>query len=188
MPYFIRNHNLQITPLNVKEVLSNKQPRAKREEKRAPEGALYERRSMKVNHNGDTFKIIFNRLEENFICPGLSKRRRATKCEIFVEESDGGRTLVTDGLAICSPFDHFCKETGRKVSLTKALQKAFAHRETRKVFWEEYAKQTKKDWYKSNKEKILRPNLRPLREGGFPPFDCDTGVVVQRMFQQGEEK
>jgi hypothetical protein len=45
---------------------------------------------------------------------------------------------VWSGVAICAKGDHVCKETGRKVSLAKALKEAKFPKEERKVIWEAY--------------------------------------------------
>lgn len=143
---------------------------------------------MKIFHNGDLYRVVFKHTTGPWfnLKTRKTEERKLTICDIQGQESEGFWCNVSRGFAWCSPQDPYCKETGRKLSLTEALQKAFAYRETRRKFWEEYAKQTKKDWYKSNKEKIFCPDLRPLREGRLPQVDCNTGVVVQRMFQQGE--
>lgn len=39
----------------------------------------------------------------------------------FIDEEDAPGTTFAAGSAICAPSDRFCKETGRKVALTKAM-------------------------------------------------------------------
>jgi hypothetical protein len=45
---------------------------------------------------------------------------------------------VVDGYAFCAKSDNFCKETGRKVSLARALQAAELPRDLRKAVWQAY--------------------------------------------------
>lgn len=61
-----------------------------------------------------------------------------TDCTISAE----GSPIRSMGFALCGPKDQFCKNTGRKISMTRAL-KCFK-REVRKVFWEEYFKISKR--------------------------------------------
>ena len=42
------------------------------------------------------------------------------------------------GVAICSHKDNFCKDTGRKISLARALKNANIPKEERKSIWEVY--------------------------------------------------
>ena len=54
---------------------------------------------------------------------------------------DIGKTLcflndILKGVATCSMDDHYCKETGRKVSMRRAIQDL--PRQTRKLIWETY--------------------------------------------------
>lgn len=48
--------------------------------------------------------------------------RREVCC--FIDEEDAPGTTFAAGSAICAPSDRFCKETGRKVALKKALDGA----------------------------------------------------------------
>ena len=44
-----------------------------------------------------------------------------------------------DGIAICSKNDNFCRNTGRKIALGRALQKLYPDdRSKRKPFWDAY--------------------------------------------------
>lgn len=52
-------------------------------------------------------------------------------------------TPVSKGEAILSDGDHFDKNTGRKVSLTRALSALNLSRDIRSVFWGEYNKMVK---------------------------------------------
>jgi len=57
-----------------------------------------------------------------------------TYCDI-VGDND---VLISSGVATCSRRDHFCRETGRKLSLARALKNAQISKEERKLFWEKY--------------------------------------------------
>ena len=51
-------------------------------------------------------------------------------------------TLVYVGVANCSISDTYCKQSGRKVSLARALQQLFpGNRNLRKLFWAAYDQQ-----------------------------------------------
>jgi len=59
-----------------------------------------------------------------------------------------GDIIVSEGVAECHPKDNFCKNTGRKLSLARALKyfdKGFpspskaSARKVRKLFWDAYA-------------------------------------------------
>jgi len=51
---------------------------------------------------------------------------------------------VTVAIAECSAKDHFNKDTGRKLSLLRALQNANVPKKERKEIWEAYRTMTKK--------------------------------------------
>ena len=57
-----------------------------------------------------------------------------TFCDII----DNKDRLVAEGRANCFYKDHFCKETGRKLSLARAMKSADLPKEERKVIWELY--------------------------------------------------
>jgi len=46
--------------------------------------------------------------------------------------------IIGMGVATCSYKDHFCKDTGRRISLARALENANIPKEERKIIWEEY--------------------------------------------------
>lgn len=48
------------------------------------------------------------------------------------------------GLAETNPKDHFCKDTGRKLSLSRAMANAKLPKEERVKVWEAYRTSTKK--------------------------------------------
>ena len=69
---------------------------------------------------------------------------RYTVCKIF-----RGDEMVAEGVAECHPKDNFCKGTGRKLSLSRALQmlcpnkigkkRSKATKAKRQLFWDAYA-------------------------------------------------
>lgn len=60
-----------------------------------------------------------------------------------------GEHIVASAMAECHPKDNFCKDTGRKLSLARALQILFPNKKgkkrskatqaQRRVFWDAYA-------------------------------------------------
>jgi len=64
---------------------------------------------------------------------------RHTECKIL-EKHDDREDLVFSsiGYARCHPDDNFCKETGRQLSLKKALEDGQFTKESRKQFWDVY--------------------------------------------------
>lgn len=62
-----------------------------------------------------------------------------TYCDVYV-----GDAIIATGDARCNPSDHFCKESGRKLSLARALKQANIPKEERKKVWEIYRTMTKK--------------------------------------------
>jgi hypothetical protein len=57
-----------------------------------------------------------------------------TECDIFDERY----ILIGHGVSLCSSVDQFKKSTGRKISLTRALNDANFSREQRTEFWDRY--------------------------------------------------
>ena len=45
---------------------------------------------------------------------------------------------VAEGMALCTKHDHFCKDTGRKLSLARAMDELRLPKEERTVIWELY--------------------------------------------------
>jgi len=66
-------------------------------------------------------------------------KRKSTSCVIKLED---GTKLIT-GIAFLHPKDNFCKATGRKVSLARALKLYGFSKEERKKFWSDYFRQVK---------------------------------------------
>jgi hypothetical protein len=64
-----------------------------------------------------------------------------TVCEIRVvdmEKNFFDQKIVGIGETICCKRDNFCRDTGRKISLLRALQFAGFPKELRVEFWKEY--------------------------------------------------
>jgi len=57
-----------------------------------------------------------------------------TSCHVF----DDDLQRMGYGLARCSPKDQFCKETGRKISLTQALRTLPLTKAQRRQVWQSY--------------------------------------------------
>lgn len=88
-----------------------------------------------------------------------------TICRIYDNEHSYDKPIVIGG-AVCKPPDKFCKNTGRKISLERALNKLFpysyhieiinkgaamvpdeintTHQEYRTIAWQEYFKESPK--------------------------------------------
>jgi hypothetical protein len=64
--------------------------------------------------------------------------RHYTVCDILEEEKN-----ISTGVSFCSHKDNFCRETGRKLSLARALKNTNLSKEERTVIWEIY-RNTKK--------------------------------------------
>jgi len=56
----------------------------------------------------------------------------------------GDRGVETSAEALCSKKDNFCKDTGRKISLSRAMQKAELPKKERTLIWEAYRNMTEK--------------------------------------------
>jgi hypothetical protein len=63
--------------------------------------------------------------------------RVTTTCNVV---TDGSDEAVTFGVAVCHPIDNFCKNTGRKLSLFRAIKMLGLPKEFRKKFWRAYFK------------------------------------------------
>lgn len=60
--------------------------------------------------------------------------RRQTECTLTLKDG----ATIGRGSALCSEQDNFVKETGRKISLAKALKDANFSREERTLVWQGY--------------------------------------------------
>jgi hypothetical protein len=58
-----------------------------------------------------------------------------TYCDII---NPNINVIIGTGESSCHHRDHFCKETGRKLSLARAMKNANLPKEERKVIWEIY--------------------------------------------------
>jgi len=56
---------------------------------------------------------------------------------------NGEKSLLSTGNSHCSVRDNFCKDTGRKVSLGRALKVLDLPKEGKKKIWEAYRTSTK---------------------------------------------
>lgn len=75
-------------------------------------------------------------------CAEAIDATHVTWCEMMLNER---KTVL--GAAICSNKDHFCRNTGRKISLGRAMKNAGLPKEERTVIWELYRNMTpKKRW------------------------------------------
>lgn len=88
---------------------------------------------MKVEINGSSYFIDWRHIKSEV--KSLSKFR--TACSI----RDEALQLVATDLAECSLKDNFCRETGRKISLTRAIR--VFDKSVRKQIWEAYFNRSK---------------------------------------------
>lgn len=68
---------------------------------------------------------------------------RMTECFIREMSSSGRVVEVYRGHAYCHSKDNFCKSTGRKIALTRALQHNFNRNERRQI-WQQYFERVKR--------------------------------------------
>lgn len=67
-----------------------------------------------------------------------------TKCELLIESRRGVATAIAQGRARCHPNDNFCRATGRKLALARAVTAAYPGHEAkplRAAIWKHYFKQ-----------------------------------------------
>ena len=85
---------------------------------------------MKVKLNGqDVFMdFAYDRWDND-----AEDTRGRTICDITEK---GTKKVLFSGISLCSIKDNFCKETGRKIALTRAIRKL--PREVRQLVWAEY--------------------------------------------------
>lgn len=69
------------------------------------------------------------------------KGETMTLCKLYDENTDYMNPIDT-ATAICKPTDRFCKNTGRKISLTRLLNIFPKH--VRTIAWQEYFKESPK--------------------------------------------
>ncbi len=101
---------------------------------------------MKVEINSDIYLVLWKHSRQsNHISRGK------TKCSIVKLYKDENtplvRLLIGTGETYCSSKDSYNKDVGRKISLTRALQKIFpSNKEIRKAFWNAYYKMKNNKW------------------------------------------
>ena len=85
---------------------------------------------MKTKLNGqDAFMdFVYDRWDND-----AEETRGRTICDITEK---GTKKVLFSGISLCSSRDNFCKETGRKIALTRAISRL--PREVRQLIWAEY--------------------------------------------------
>jgi hypothetical protein len=69
----------------------------------------------------------------NYSIKWFHLEKKITSCQIW-----DGNVFKDGGVAECAIHDNFCRETGRKLSLARAMKNANLPKEERKVIWEIY--------------------------------------------------
>jgi len=82
--------------------------------------------------------IKWEHREPMFANPGPFINHGRTRCRIFK-----GIREMAHGVAICSKRDQYCKNTGRKISLERALKNTEVNKWERTIVWKSYAKMRK---------------------------------------------
>ena len=98
---------------------------------------------MKVKTNNTEYKIQFshrypqptNKMDQRSI---THPERGGTTCRIIQVMPGGTEVVISEVSLNVYHKDRFCKETGRKYSLTRALGNAGFNKEQRTAFWEAY--------------------------------------------------
>ncbi len=72
----------------------------------------------------------------------IVRQHNRTFCELL--DATTGNQLVM-AYSLCAPGDTFCKDTGRKLSLARAMKNANLAKEERTVIWELYRKMSPKN-------------------------------------------
>lgn len=99
---------------------------------------------MKVHVNNQEYKLKFYHQTGN-------KYPRITRC--FICQGD---EVIGDGISFCSLSDTYCKETGRRLTLMRALNDAGFSREERTLFWQTYFQRKESKIIKENKNYELQ--------------------------------
>lgn len=84
-------------------------------------------------YNFKHYRIAFRRVENTkFLCD-VSKFTE-------LEPNEFGYLIIGSGVSSCAPGDNFCKETGRKIALTRALDDCIAgvDKSFRRAAWKAY--------------------------------------------------
>ena len=86
----------------------------------------------------DIYKVTFAHIQ-----PKTKRRKMATLCNVwkynenYLALGENRWTNLNYGIAKCGVDDNFCKETGRKIALTRALR-YFEDKEIRTAIWDAY--------------------------------------------------
>ena len=92
---------------------------------------------MRIEHGKSSFLLEFRHE-----IPGKEKRKgyRETECRVLriVKEEPFQTDDVCTGVSTCGPLDQFEKETGRKISLTRALRGSDIDKDLRTAIWKAY--------------------------------------------------
>lgn len=100
---------------------------------------------MKVNIESDTYKVRWRHQR----VPDPLHINGVTTCTIERVNGNNKYKTVATGETYCSFKDAYNKNTGRKIALTRALQKLFpsiTEKEIRRGFWREYYKMRNNQW------------------------------------------
>lgn len=89
--------------------------------------------------------MIVNAVEHDYKVTfryGWEGDKTVTTCEVFSAApgqkfKDHG-TVIGQGVAVCDSRDNFCKEIGRKLSMTRALRNTDLSKQERQLIWENY--------------------------------------------------
>lgn len=91
---------------------------------------------MLVTFHNTKFKVIFSHSQSR--TPAFGTTAGNTLCEIrILDTTKGISTTLYKGRAICQIGDQYCKETGRKIALKRALEN-INNRDMRRAFWQAY--------------------------------------------------
>ncbi len=126
---------------------------------------------MKVLIAGAEYKIVFGYEDSGGITwGGRTTSHRSITCELIDAEGKGAAL----GVAACHPKDNFCRETGRKLALTRAI--AGFDKAHRAAIWAVYLHRG---------DSVFRPEERTTAAAGTPAdvppeggFDCCGGDLI----------
>lgn len=98
---------------------------------------------MKVNYHGQIYIVSWkhNRRTDNTSYEStIATKGGSTECNIFAGlKKDYTQKFVAGAQAECHEADTYCRSTGRKISLTRALA-CCENKDFRKKVWEQYHK------------------------------------------------
>ena len=90
---------------------------------------------MKVEIEGITYDVRWYHTNNHI--QGKNRKGSLTECMILERIDEQLIEIVGQGVAKCSKKDNFCKATGRKIALARAIKENFT-KEGRKIFWDAY--------------------------------------------------